>query len=125
MKLLVKTSALLLGFSLYVACSGTDTVATPNSPPTAAIPSSQSQTCSSTSYKVQIEPLFATKCLSCHGQNSRRGDFSTYSNIQRELNSIKVHALVLQDMPPRNETQLTTTEKADLKCWIDNGAPNN
>lgn len=121
MKRFIGSTFLFLSFGLYVACTsssnpsivatGTDTIS--------------ATSCESVSFQTQIQPLMSEKCLTCHGSNSRDGDFTTYDNVKREINEIRMHALIIKNMPPSTAPQLTPEESEQLKCWISNSAEDN
>lgn len=112
------TGLLFLNFSLYVACT-----ATPN--PASMSTSTDTPDGEAVSFQTQIQPIINTKCLACHGTGSREGDFTSYAGIKREIGDIRMHALIIKNMPPRTEPQLSAEESQLLKSWIDNNAPEN
>lgn len=80
-------------------------------------------------YNNGIKPLVLLKCATtgCHVKNFPFGDFTGYGELKTRINSGKVTVLVFDQklMPPANAAKLTDVELEKLKCWIDNGAPEN
>ena len=117
MKRFVLTSSLFALSVLYVACTAAST-------PTPSGTVTQTA-CGEVSFQTQVQPIIETKCVSCHGTGNREGDFTSYAGIKSALSEVRLHALVIKNMPPRTAPQLTTEESDTLKCWIDSGAENN
>jgi len=74
--------------------------------------------CSSTvkSFNNDVLPIISSRCKGCHSQ------YSGYSQIAGDKSSIR-STIVDGSMP--KESSLSTSEKNDVVCWIDNGALNN
>ena len=55
------------------------------------------------------------------------GDFTDFSLLQEKVNDGSVVDRVFnkKDMAPIGYDQLTEAEKSMLRCWIEQGAPNN
>ena len=85
-------------------------------------------------FKENILPIFVSKCSmsGCHAPGSRRGDFTTYEGIMRDVTA--KHPLqssiytnisgINPSMPPKNSVQLTQQEIFYIKAWISMGALN-
>lgn len=93
-------------------------------------------------YDALIQPIFAAKCISCHGEEKSKGKLKmhTFAELMKNGDSgeasvvpgkaaesliIKRALLPLEEdehMPPSNKDQLTEKELAVLKWWIDAGA---
>jgi|ERR1700758_3927478 len=81
-----------------------------------------------------ILPIFVSKCSmsGCHSPGSRRGNYSTYDGIMR--NVVAKHPLrssvytkidgANPSMPPKSSVQLTSQEIFMIKAWISMGALN-
>ena len=91
---------------------------------TAAKPSDD---CSSApkSFSADVNPVIQASCATsgCQGatSNSGPGALVTYSQIFNARSAIR--SAVSSGRMPKNRT-LTTSEKAKIICWIDNGSPN-
>ena len=74
--------------------------------------------CGSTvkSFATDVLPVMNSKCAGCHGQ------FSSYSQIAGDKANIR--SQIADGTMPRGAS-LSTTEKNNIICWIDNGALNN
>lgn len=74
--------------------------------------------CSGTakSFKTDVYPVFQNACQSCHG------NFSGYAQIAADKSAIR-SKIVSGSMPQGGS--LSDTQKNNVVCWIDNGAPNN
>lgn len=87
--------------------------------------------CSTTIYyATDIKPFIDSKCVTCHSNvpsYMNGGDFSSFSLFKEKVVEGKVADRVFnrKDMAPIGYEQLTEVEKAKLKCWIEQGAPNN
>ena len=93
-------------------------------------------------YETLIQPIFASKCLKCHGEEKSKGKLKmhTFAELMKNGDSgeatvvagksadsliIKRALLPLEEdehMPPSNKDQLSEKELAILKWWIDGGA---
>ena len=93
-------------------------------------------------YETLIQPIFAAKCIACHGEEKSKGKLKmhTFAELMKNGDSgeatvvagkaadsliIKRALLPLEEdehMPPSNKDQLTEKELAVLKWWIDAGA---
>jgi mono/diheme cytochrome c family protein len=80
---------------------------------------------SSPTYVTQVKAIFDANCASCHGTGSNKGDFSTYQKPKDVVNNGKFEeeVLVRQSMP--RGSKLASSQLNTLKCWLDNGAPEN
>ena len=83
--------------------------------------------CSSTpkSFSIDVNPVIQASCATsgCHGAGSNNGPGAlvTYSQVFNARSAIR--ASVSSGRMPKNGS-LTTSEKAKIICWIDNGSPN-
>ncbi len=68
------------------------------------------------SFNADVLPIITNKCKGCHSQ------YSGYSQIAGSKSSIR-SSIVEGSMPQGGS--LSTTEKNNVICWIDNGALNN
>lgn len=93
-------------------------------------------------YETLIHPIFAAKCINCHGEEKSKGKLKmhTFAELMKNGDSgeatvvagksaesliIKRALLPLEEdehMPPSNKDQLSEKELALLKWWIDAGA---
>jgi uncharacterized membrane protein len=85
--------------------------------------------CTSTIFfNTDIKPMFNTYCVSCHYAGGiGPGDYTLYADIKVNVENGKIHNRVfnLKDMPQAGSPQLSQDDLSKLKCWIDQGAPNN
>jgi uncharacterized membrane protein len=81
------------------------------------------------SYSGVIRPIINNKCAipNCHNAGSTLADFSTYEGLKSGVDNgrIRTNVYDLKIMPPASAIPLTEEEKEQLKCWLDNGAPQN
>jgi len=68
------------------------------------------------SFTKDVLPVFQSVCVGCHSK------FSSYSGISADKSSIR-SKIVDGSMP--QGTSLSSAQKNNIICWIDNGAPNN
>ena len=84
-------------------------------------------------FNSDILPLYVSYCGSagCHNATSHKEGVITndYGHIMNGIkaknsNSSKYYTIIGHDMPPRGSAQMTTTQIALIKKWIDQGALN-
>lgn len=82
------------------------------------------------SYQTHILPIMRSKCQSCHGSVSPRGDLSLMTHAQIKAAELKVRDRI--NRPPSGDTQLMPTsgklpicQIRQLELWYNQGAPNN
>ena len=68
------------------------------------------------SYSNDVLPVIQSSCDGCHS------NFSNYTQISADKAAIR-SKIVDGSMP--KSSSLSTTQKNNVVCWIDNGAPNN
>ena len=68
------------------------------------------------SYSTDVLPVFQTSCNGCHS------NFSSYAQISADKAYIR--SKIVDGSMPKSGS-LSTTQKNNVVCWIDNGAPNN
>jgi len=104
-------------------------VGTPTTP-TGGTPATVSDT---VCFNSDILPLYVSYCGSagCHDANSHREGVITtdYGHIMNGIKAknssgSKYYTIINNGMPPRGSTQMTTTQIALIKKWIDQGALN-
>ena len=79
------------------------------------------------SFSTDVNPIIRASCTTnsgCHGAGSNNGvgELLTYSKIFNVRSDIR-SAVASGDMPLNGS--LTSTEKNEILCWIEGGAPNN
>jgi len=112
-----KLLLLSLGFVLWNACTYKK-----GEVPVAEIP------CDSMSYSTHIDPIIATYCIDCHtAGGTGTGDFTSYSDLKiaADNGSLKRTVFTLKSMPPAGSPELTDEQRANIKCWVEQGAPQN
>ena len=81
----------------------------------------------SSTFNANIKPIFTTNCISsgCHDSGSPHGDFTIYSGCNTKVGNGTLNSRVLENknMPP--SAPLSLDDRKKIKCWIENGAPNN
>ena len=78
------------------------------------------------SFQGSVKIIINNKCAisGCHDEFASGGyTFQNYTQINSAKNNIK-SAVVIQKIMPLTGT-ITPDEINQLRCWIDNGAPNN
>ena len=105
--------------ALALGCSSSSPPSCPNDLPAS---------CAATppSYTRDVAPIFASKCVVCHGPGGVESnrDLSTYDHVHTLRSSVlnQVHACA---MPPANGESLTAPERATLLGWLVCSAPQN
>jgi hypothetical protein len=78
-------------------------------------------------YNANIKSIINATCISsgCHNSGSNNGDFTSYAGVKVKVDNGSLDRRVLTDknMPPSGALSLDNRKK--IKCWIENGAPNN
>jgi len=77
-------------------------------------------------FSTDVFPLITNKCATagCHDGTASGGMiFQNYTQISSAKDRINVRAVIEKSMPENGS--LTAAEINILKCWIENGAPNN
>jgi hypothetical protein len=98
--------SLIVCMTLLVACSKSSTNPTFTPDCSGAVKS----------FSRDVLPVFQSACVGCHSQ------FSSYSNISADKSAIRSR-IVDGSMPQSGS--LSTAQKNNIVCWIDNGALNN
>lgn len=83
--------------------------------------------CSTITYSGTIKALVAANCSSstCHGTGAPNDDYTSYDKIKDIATGDKMRTEVVDEKTmPRGGT-LTAIEIAQVKCWLDAGAPDN
>jgi uncharacterized membrane protein len=82
-------------------------------------------------YSTSIRNIISNKCQGCHSSSAPAGgfDYTTYAGVKARVNDGKLWGAV-NHLPgyspmPKNGAKLSTCELAQIKKWIDAGAPNN
>lgn len=78
-------------------------------------------------YVIDIKPIIDAKCVTCHTTGAIQGDFTDFNILKTKIDagSFKNRVFIQKDMPQAGSPQLTEEELGKLKCWLDQGAPNN
>ena len=83
---------------------------------------------SNLSYNTGVSDIINSNCNAsgCHNSGSPHGSFTSFSGLQGVVNNgtFNQRVLVNQDMPEGSAT-LTESQLNKLKCWVDNGFPEN
>ena len=84
-------------------------------------------------FNTDVLPLYVSYCGSsgCHDANSKREGviLTDYAHIMlgiraKQSSSSRYYTIIGGSMPPRTSTQMTATNIATIKKWIDQGALN-
>jgi hypothetical protein len=113
---LFKALLVLFSFLLFFSCSKDDEKITP--------------VCdgSNLTYNSGIAAIINANCTAsnCHNSGSANGSWTSYAGMQGVISSgaFNSRVLSLQDMP-RGSATLSQGQLNQLKCWVDNGYPEN
>ncbi len=113
----LKPLLVIFSFIVFFACSKDDDEVT-------------TTTCdgSNLTYNSGVSAIINSNCNAsgCHNSGSQHGDFTTYSGLQGVTTNgaFNSRVIVLQDMP-QGSAVLTQSQLNKLKCWVDNGFPEN
>lgn len=122
------TSALSISFACFLiyACTNTNP-----SPQPSVLPSASPANVTAVSFKT-ANAIISQRCVACHSASPTQSGtssapagvrFDTPTEIQAKANRILIRAVQNKNMPPRNNlTQMTDSEREQLKNWIEQGA---
>lgn len=80
---------------------------------------------SSPTYDADVAAIISQKCLQCHGAGSSNGNYSTYSGLSAVTSSGKFEQEVLTDQTMPQTGSLSEAQLNQIKCWVENGFPEN
>ena len=83
---------------------------------------------STPTYDAEIMTIINDNCTSapCHGTSSANGDWTSYTGLNTVLNNGEFEKQVLTDMTmPQGSAKLTEAQMNLIRCWADNGYPEN
>jgi len=82
---------------------------------------------SNLTYNTGVSSIINNSCNSsnCHGSGSSHGSFTTYSGLQTVISSGSFNSSVLTNQNMPKGSSLTQNQLNELKCWVDNGYPEN
>jgi uncharacterized membrane protein len=80
-------------------------------------------------YNAVIKPIIDQKCSGpyCHHDGSYFGDLTSFVGLKEKIDKGTFKTMVYDNkiMPPSSFDQLTEDEYKKIKCWLDDGAPQN
>jgi hypothetical protein len=110
----------------------------PNWNPTLSVPNGASTyptPSTSVSFKNDVQPIFASRCIACHGgtnglfldtyENVLKGSINGAVVIPSDMYNSRLGYYVYSGYMPFRNTPLTSTEIQTILDWIALGAPNN
>jgi hypothetical protein len=74
---------------------------------------------SAPTYDADIAAIINQNCVGCHSQ------YATYSGLSNVLNSGAFEREVLIDQTMPQNASLSEAQLNTIKCWVDNGYPEN
>ena len=80
---------------------------------------------SNPTYDANVQTIIQQNCIQCHGSGSSNGDFSTYAGLSSVTTNGKFEKEVLTDQTMPQSGPLSEAEQNKLKCWVENGFPEN
>lgn len=80
---------------------------------------------SSPTYTSTVSAIISSNCSGCHGPGSNDGDFSTYAKLSTVTSNGKFENEVLTNQSMPQSSPLPDADLDKLKCWIENGFPEN
>lgn len=86
--------------------------------------------CDTVKYSAHIAPLFTNYCVSCHSPSGGQSpDLTDYTSLKSQVDGGRIKARLIDQlpspMPPPGNPAPTDSEIEMIKCWMENGAPNN
>jgi len=92
------------------------------------IPVKSSSSCDTVKFAAHILPIIQNNCLNCHsGFGPGNGNLTSYAGIKDKVDngSFKARVIDLLPTPMPQSGALPAQQIALIKCWLENGAPNN
>ena len=80
---------------------------------------------STPTYDGYVSGIISSKCSGCHGSGSSDGDYSTYSGLSTITSNGKFEKEVLTDQSMPSNGSISESDLNKLKCWVENGFPEN
>ncbi len=82
---------------------------------------------SNLTYNTGISTIINTNCNSsnCHNSGSPHGDFTSYGGLQGVIINGSFNNSVLIDQVMPQGSTLSQDQLNKIKCWVDNGYPQN
>lgn len=76
-------------------------------------------------YNGYVAGVISGNCAGCHGPGSSNGDYSTYSKLSSITNNGTFEKVVLTNQTMPQSGSLSQDQLNKLKCWVENGFPEN
>ena len=80
---------------------------------------------SSPTYDADIASIIQQNCIQCHGSGSSNGNYSTFSGLSVVTADGKFEKEVLTDQTMPQTGSLSEAQLNKIKCWVENGYPEN
>lgn len=80
---------------------------------------------STPTYDADISLIISQNCVQCHGVGSSNGDYSTYAGISTITSNGKFEQEVLTNQTMPQSGSLSEAQLNTIKCWVENGFPEN
>lgn len=74
---------------------------------------------STTTYTADIKSIIDASCVSCHA------NYSTYSGIKASVSNGSFESEVISKQTMPQGSKLSDTDLTKIKCWLEQGAPEN
>lgn len=113
MKKIIFSVLVLSILSLLLLSCGKDSIECDGSTPT---------------YESDIKIIINDNCTSCHsyrGDATSPGWFTDYDGLSEVISNGQFEAKVLASKSMPKNSKLTNTEMQLIRCWVDNGYPEN
>ncbi|MCD6019547.1 MAG: cytochrome c [Bacteroidetes bacterium] len=86
--------------------------------------------CDTVKYSTHIAPLFTNYCAPCHSPSGGQSpDLTDYATLKSQVDGGRIKARLIDQlpspMPPPGSISPTDSEVDLIRCWMENGAPNN
>jgi hypothetical protein len=82
---------------------------------------------SNLTYNSGVSSIINSNCTDsgCHNSGSQHGGFTSYSGIKPLLTNGSFNSSVIVNQSMPKGSSLTQSQLNKLKCWVDNGFPEN
>jgi len=80
---------------------------------------------STPTYDADISLIIQQNCTPCHASGGSNDNYMTYSNLSGVISNGKFEKEVLTNQSMPQSSSLTEAQLNTIKCWVENGYPEN
>ncbi len=80
---------------------------------------------STPTYDADISLILQQNCMQCHDSGASNDDYSTFASLSSVIADGSFEKEVLTDQKMPKNSSLTQDQLNTIKCWVENGYPEN